>query len=300
MVLTIKGVEMTKKPYILRVGVVTLLLASMLVLGYFLGSTGAGPSTAAALADAVKSFAPTPTVLVPVGDPIPLKPLSDLTSLDATVNISANGLLNGQRVQGDLTAAVSTNNQNMTKIVVRGPLLGDIVAQVGGSAMSLFTPSEVQIYKVPQGTYVVVKSLFDVCIKPKAANSTEAVEKMSPQKLMDLVTSKEVARGTLVGSVPLNGASAKHYSIDGPTFLAAAQNSKDETLRSFGESLWAAKDADLYVSSDGYPVAFQGGYSGIFEPLKFEGDFDVQIEVTGINQNTPIKLPASCNKPISQ
>jgi hypothetical protein len=291
---------MNKKQYMLRVGVVTFLLACMLVLGFFLGATTAGSSAASALAEAVKSFAPTPTAVPPVGDPIPLKPLSSLTSLDATVNISANGMLNNQRVQGDLTAAVSTNNQGMTKIVVTGPLLGDIVSQVGGSAMSLFTPSQIQIYKVPEGTYVVVKSLFDICIKPKAANSTEAIDQMNPQKLMDMFTSKEVARGTFAGNETLKGKAVKHYVIDGPTFLAAAQKSKDPTLSSFGKSLWSAKNADLYVSADGIPVAFQGGYSGLFDPLKFEGDFNVQIDVTGVNQNTPIKLPSSCNNPISQ
>lgn len=291
---------MNKKQYALRVGVITLLLTSMLGLGYFLGSTDTGPSAAAALAGVVAMMAPTPTPVVPVGDPIPLKSLSGLTSLDATVNINVNGMLSDKRVRGDLTATVSTNNKGSSKIVVTGPLLGDIVAQVGGSAMSLFTPSAVQIYKVPEGTYIVVKSLFDVCIKPKAANSTEAMDQMNPQKLMDMFTSKDVARGTLAGSETMNGAAVKHYVIDGPTFLAAAQNSKDKTLRTFGDSVWSAKNADLYVSSAGYPVAFQGGYSGLFEPLKFEGDFDVQIEVTGVNQNTPIKLPASCNNPISQ
>jgi hypothetical protein len=298
--ISFKGVVMNKKQYTLRVGVITLLLTSMLGLGYLLGSTDTGPSAAAALAGVVAMMAPTPTPVVPVGDPIPLKSLSGLTSLDATVNINVNGMLSDKRVRGDLTATVSTNNKGSSKIVVTGPLLGDIVAQVGGSAMSLFTPSSVEIYKVPEGTYIVVKSLFDVCIKPKAANSTEAMDQMNPQKLMDMFTSKDVARGTLAGSETMNGAAVKHYVIDGPTFLAAAQNSKDKTLRTFGDSLWAAKDADLYVSSAGYPVAFQGGYSGLFEPLKFEGDFDVQIEVTGINQNTPIKLPASCNNPISQ
>jgi len=291
---------MNKKQYALRVGVITLLLTSMLGLGYLIGSTDTGPSAAAALAGVVAMMAPTPTPVVPVGDPIPLKSLSGLTSLDATVNINVNGMLSDKRVRGDLTATVSTNNKGSSKIVVTGPLLGDIVAQVGGSAMSLFTPSSVEIYKVPEGTYIVVKSLFDVCIKPKAANSTEAMDQMNPQKLMDMFTSKDVARGTLAGSETINGAAVKHYVIDGPTFLAAAQNSKDKTLRTFGDSLWAAKDADLYVSSAGYPVAFQGGYSGLFDPLKFEGDFDVQIEVTSVNQNTPIKLPASCNNPISQ
>lgn len=65
--------------------------------------------------------------------------------------------------------------------------------------------------------------------------------------------------------------------------------------------MWSAEDADLYVDSKGgYPVAFSGEYSGEYEPLKFEGDFTVDIQLTGINTNTPVNLPASCNKPISQ
>jgi len=286
---------------LLRPGLVVLLLASMLLLGYYLGSTGTGPSAAAALAAVVNSFAPTPTAFVPIGQPIPIKPLTGLTSLNATVQINANGLLNGQRVQGGLTATVATNGKDQTQINVSGPLLGDIIAQVGGSAMSLFTPSQIQIYKVPQGTYVVVKSLFDLCIKPKAANSTEAVERMSPQTLLGMFTSPEVARGTLVGNGTVNGTAVKHYVIDGPTFLAAAQRSSDPNLSDFGNSLWSAQNADLYVSTaTQYPVAFQGSYSGQFDPLKFEGDFDVRIDVTGINQNVQINLPASCKNPISQ
>ena len=65
--------------------------------------------------------------------------------------------------------------------------------------------------------------------------------------------------------------------------------------------MWSAEDADLYVDPEGgYPVAFRGSYSGAYEPLKFEGDFEVQIEVTGVNTNTPVNLPASCNNPISR
>ncbi len=291
---------MNTRQYLPRLGLVTLLLASMLVLGFFLGRTSTGTSVAAAMAGMVRAFAPTPTVFTPVGETIPIKSLSGLDSIDATVTINANGLLNDQRIRGDLTATVSTNGNDKSKIVLTGPLLGDIVAQVGGSAVSLFAPSAVEIYKVPQGTYVVIDALFDVCVKPKAANATADVEQMSPKSLMDMFTGKEVARGTFAGSETVNGASYKHYVIDGPTFLDAAQNSKDATLRTFGDSLWSAKDADLYLSPAGYPVAFLGGYSGEFQPLKFEGDFDIQIEVTGINKNTPIKLPASCNKPISQ
>jgi len=110
-----------------------------------------------------------------------------------------------------------------------------------------------------------------------------------------------VARGKLVGEETLNGMAVKHYVIDGKSFLAAAQQSADPKVRSFGQSLRSAKDADLYVSSEGgYPVAFRGGYTGGFKPLKFDGDYTVQIELTGINKNTPITLPQSCDNPISQ
>jgi hypothetical protein len=109
-----------------------------------------------------------------------------------------------------------------------------------------------------------------------------------------------VARGRLVGQETRNGKAVKHYVINGEAFLAAAQKSRNPKLRSFGEALWSAEDADLYVdATGGYPVAFSGSYSGAYEPLKFEGDFDVQIELTGINTNTPVNLPASCNRPIT-
>ena len=50
--------------------------------------------------------------------------------------------------------------------------------------------------------------------------------------------------------------------------------------------MWSADDIDLYVDAKGgYPVALRGNFSGAFEPLKFEGDLGVQIELTGINTN---------------
>jgi hypothetical protein len=275
------------------------MLASALGLGYFLGATTSGPTEVAALAGYAKWMAPTPTAFVPVGDPIPLKSLDGLTSLNASVQIDANGMMNGQRTKGSLTAEV-TATKDSSRIVVTGPLLGDIIAQVGGSAMSLFTPSQIEIYKVPEGTYVVVDALFDVCVKPKAANATQDVEQLSPQNLMKMFTGKDVARGTYTGTAVINGESTKRYVIDGPTFLSAAQNSKDANLRAFGESIWSARDADLFVSQAGYPVAFQGSFSGEFKPINFQGDFDTQVVITGINQKVSIKLPASCKNPISQ
>lgn len=110
-------------------------------------------------------LAPTVTATPSAGDVIPLKSIDGLTSLNATVKITTNGLINNKRVQGDLTAELTTSEQG-SKITVTGPLLGDITAQVGGSLVGLFTPSSVDIYKVPQGNYIVVNSLIPVCIKP--------------------------------------------------------------------------------------------------------------------------------------
>ena len=247
---------------------------------------------------ALIASANTPTP--PPGEVIPLKPIAGLTSLNATVNLDVNGLINGKRAQGDLTAVLTTNDQGKSQISVSGSLLGDIAAQVGGSLVGLFTPSSVDIYKVPEGTYVVVNSLFPVCVKPANTKATAALDEMSPQSLLTMLTSSDVARGKLVGEKTLNGVPVKHYVINGDAFLAAAKKSKDPKTKAFGEALWSAEDADLYVDAKGgYPVAFSGSYSGEYEPLKFEGDFDVEIELTGVNTNTPVNLPASCNRPIT-
>jgi hypothetical protein len=240
---------------------------------------------------------PTP----PAGDVIPLKSISGLTSLNATVNISVNGLINDQRAQGDLQAVLTTNDQGKSQATITGSLLGQLATQVGGSLIGLFTPSSVDVYKVPKGTYVVVNSIFPVCVKPADPKATEKLDDMSPQGMMSMLTSSDVARGQYIGEETLNGVKVKHYVINGDTFLTAAQNSTDPKLQAFGDALWTAKDADLYVDSKGgYPVAFSGSYSGEYEPLKFQGDFTVDIQLTGVNTNTPVNLPASCNKPISQ
>ena len=209
--------------------------------------------------------------------------------------------MNGKPVQGDLNANLTTNNQKKSQIVVTGDLLGDAVVQIGGSAVSLFRPSQATVYTMPDGTYIVLKGLFDVCIKPKDSKATETMAQLSPQGLMTMLTSSDVARGKLVGEETLNGTTVEHYVIDGPAFLAAAQQSADPNVRTFGEALRSAEDADLYVdSAGGYPVAFRGSYTGAFDPLKFDGDFSVQIELTGVNENTPVSLPSACNNPISR
>ncbi len=280
-----------------RAGLLSFLFALTLLFGYLLGATTAQPLTLAAQAGATSTPLPTPTLVA--GDPIPLKPLTDLTSLRASVQLNVNGEVNGQRTQGALNADIVTNLNDRSKITVTGPLLGDIVAQVGGAAVSLFKPSQVEIYKMPTGAYIVVKSFLDVCVKPNDPQATAATDNLSPQALLTMLTSPEVARGKLVGEETLNGVQVKRYVVSGPAFLAAAQNSKDPNLKKFGDALWSADDAYVYVSPEGYPVAFQGSYSGEFEPLKFKGDFDVQINLTDVNQPAPIELPRACNNPIT-
>ena len=281
--------KVTKK--IFSIGIAFVLLGFVL----FVVFTAAAPAISATL-HALSTTTSTP----PPGEVIPLKPISGLTSLNADVNIQVNGLINGERAQGDLNAVLTSNDQKKSQVTITGDLLGDIAAQVGGSLVGLFTPSKVDLYKVPEGTFIVIKGLFPVCIKTKTTQSTKQLDDLSPQSLLGMLTGSEVARGKYIGDATLNGVPVKHYVINGDAFLEAAKKSRDPKLKAFANGLWSAEDADLYVDAKGgYPVAFSGSYSGAYEPLKFEGDFNVQIQLTGINSNIAVKLPSSCNNPIS-
>ena len=229
---------------------------------------------------------------------IPIKPISDLQSFEATVGLTVNGVINGERTQGSLNGVVIVNGRN-SKATVSGSLLGEIVAQVGGALVSLFTPSTVDLYKVPEGAYIVVNGLFPMCVKPKASKATAVLDELNPESLLMMVTNSDVARGKLVGEEVVNGRTVQHYIINGEAFLAAAQNSTDPKLRAFGRGLWSADDAHLYLdAAGGYPVAFSGSYRGAYEPLKFQGELSVQIALTGVNTNKPVNLPASCADPV--
>jgi hypothetical protein len=279
----------------LSLSVIALIATAVGLIAVFGVTAPAFSATFSSLVAAASTPTPYP------GDVIPLQSIAGLTSLNATVQLQVNGLINGQRAQGDLTALLATNDQDASRVTVSGSLLGQLAAQVGGSLVGLFTPSKVDIYKVPEGTYIVINGLFPMCVKPSELNATAAVDEMSPASLLSMLTSSDVARGKLLGQETLNGKTVKHYVLDGDAFLAAAQASTDPKLRAFGESLWAAEDADLYVDAKtGYPVAFRGNYSGAYEPIKFEGDFAVQIDLTGVNTNPPVSLPSSCANPISR
>jgi hypothetical protein len=233
--------------------------------------------------------------------PIPLASLGDLTSLDATVTIGANGSLDGKAMQGDLTVLFSSNDQSESRIDITGSLLGPVASQVGGKLVGLFRPSKVSVYTVADGSYVVVSTLTDLCVKPSDNAATAALDQLSPQSLMALLTNSDVARGTLVGLETLDGTSVDHWVINGEEFLAAAKASADPAVQAFGQSLRSASDADLYVATDtGYPVRYQGAFSGAYEPLGLDGDFTVQVDLTGVNQNQPVTLPGACAFPISR
>ena len=248
---------------------------------------------------ALIASANTPTP--PSGEVIPLKSIAGLNSLNATVKLDVNGKIDGKKTKGDLNALLASNDQKKSKVTVSGSLLGPIAAQVGGSVLGLFTPSKVDLFKVPTGTYIAVNSLVPICVKPDTADAAAALDELSPSSMMNMLTGSDVARGKFVGDEKLsNGTPVKHYVINGDAFLAAAQKSSDPKLKEFADALWSADDIDLYVdAAGGHPVALRGNFSGAFEPLKFEGDLGVQIELTGINTNPKVELPASCNKPIS-
>jgi hypothetical protein len=231
-------------------------------------------------------------------EPIPLTPLTGITSLQATVALQVDGSVDGEPTQGDLTAEL-TSQEGASRIDVTGSLLGDVVARVGGSAVQLFRPKRVSVYGVPEGAYVVLDALIDVCVKPDDPGATEALDQLSPRVLMETLTGSDVARGTLVGEEVVGGLPVSHYVIDGDEFMAAAQASADPTVRLFADSLVSASDADLYVSAEGHPVAYRGAFNGVFEPLAFEGDLSVAIDLTSIDGETEVVLPGSCDRPIS-
>jgi hypothetical protein len=270
--------------------------AIAIVFGLVLGCAAPAWSASMPLARPAPTSTPTPAPAAA----IPLKSIADLTSLDATVQLDVNGLVKGERMQGDLGAVLAMNDGGSSKVTVTGSLLGELTTQVGGSLAGLLQPSSVDAYQVPQGTYVVANSWLPVCVKLADAGAAAALDEISPQSMLSMLTSSDVARGRLVGQETLNGVTVKHYVIDGDEFLAAARKSSDPELRTFGQALRSADDADLYVDAKGgYPVAFRGSYSGSYEPLQFDGDFDVQVELTGVNTNTPVNLPRSCNRPIT-
>jgi hypothetical protein len=227
--------------------------------------------------------------------PIPLTSLGELSSLSATATLTADGSLRGKEMSGDLTVTFASNDAGDSQIDITGSLLGPVAAQVGGKLVGLFRPKQVSVYTVADGTYVVVKGLTEVCIKPEDNAATQALQELSPQSLMALLTSSDVAQGTLAGQEDVNGTTADHYVIDGSAFLAAAQASTDPTVQTFAQSLRTANDADLYVdAAGGYPLRYVGGFSGAYAPLELDGDFSVQVDLTGVNTDTPVTLPGSC------
>jgi hypothetical protein len=174
----------------------SVMLVASVIAGTSILASGGGVAALSGPAPAEPMGVPLQAQTAP-GEPIPLTPLTDLTSLDATVNLSADGSVDGEPTQGELTVELTSNDQNMSQIDVTGSLLGDVVAQIGGQAVSLFRPEVVSVYTMPEGTFAVVTGLFDVCVKLEDSQATEALDQLSPQYLLSILTSSDVARGTL-------------------------------------------------------------------------------------------------------
>ena len=108
-----------------------------------------------------------------------------------------------QETKGDLNALLASNDQKKSKVTVSGSLLGPIAAQVGGSVLGMFTPSKVDLYKVPAGAYIAVNSLVPICVKPDTSDATAALDELSPSSMMNMLTGSDVARGKFVGDEKL-------------------------------------------------------------------------------------------------
>ena len=231
---------------------------------------------------------------------IPLTSLGDLSSLEATVTLSAAGSLEGEEMAGDLAVQLVADEQQQYRIDITGDLLGPIAAQVGGKLVKLFRPKQVSVYVVEEGNYVVVSGLTDLCVKTEDTATTEALTQLSPRSLMAILTDSDVANGSLVGAEELDGVAVDHYIIDGDTFLAAAQASSDPTVGTFGQSLRGASDSDIYIDTEtGYPVRYEGAFSGEYEPVGLDGEFSVRIDLTRIGTDSTVVLPNACATPIS-
>lgn len=251
-----------------------------------------------------QSESPGPSPALP-GDgaasvPVPITSLGELTSLEAAVTINAAGSLGGKEMAGDLTVQLVGDEQGQYRIDITGDLLGPIAAQVGGRLVGLFRPKQVSVYVVEDGNFVVVSGLTDVCVRTEDTATTEALSQLSPRSLMQILTDADVARGTLVGPESLDGTAVDHYVIDGPAFLAAAQASPDPAVQAFGQSLRGAEDASIYIDTEsGYPVRYEGAFSGAYEPLALDGDFSVQFDLTKVGTDATIALPKACDRAIS-
>ena len=186
----------TKRPY-LSAAVLGIVIAVALFL--VLDVIAPAFSTSAVTWLLAPVSAPTPAP----GDPIPLKSIDGLNSLNATVKLDVNGKIDGKKTKGDLNALLASNDQKKSQVTVSGSLLGQIAAQVGGSVLGMFTPSKVDLYKVPDGAYIAVDSLVPICVKPDTSDATAALDELSPSSMMNMLTNSDVARGKFVGDEKL-------------------------------------------------------------------------------------------------
>lgn len=135
--------------------------------------------------------------------------------------------------------------------------------------LSLFTPSKVDVYKMAAGAYMGINGRVPVCVKPQMDKPTGALEDVSRDALLGMLTSSDVVCGQFAGDETMSGKAVKHYMMDGD-------------------------------AAGGYPAAFEGDYSEACEPPKFEGDFGADIQVTDVDKGTAANLPAARKNPIAK
>ena len=178
----------TKKPY-LSAAVLGVVIAVAPFLVLYVVAPAFSTSAVTWLLAPVSARIPAP------GDPIPLKSIDGLTFAQrGRVKLDVNGKIAGKKTKGDLNALLASNDQKKSKITVSGSLLGPIAAQVGGSVLGMFTPSKVDLYKVPTGAYIAVNSLVPICVKPDTADAAAALDDLSPSSMMSMLTGSDVAR----------------------------------------------------------------------------------------------------------
>ena len=148
----------TKKPYL---SAAVLGVAIAVVLFLVLDVVAPAFSTSAVTWLLAPISAPTPAP----GDPIPLKSIEGLSSLNATVKLDVNGKINGKKTKGDLDALLASNDQKKSKITVSGSLLGPSPPRSAGRCSVCSRPPRLISTRCPPAP-----TLLSIACSPFASN----------------------------------------------------------------------------------------------------------------------------------
>ena len=102
----------------LALGVAVLAIAVLVFLAF--DTAGPGFSTSAL----TKFIAPSAAATPPPGEVIPLQSIADLNSLNGTVKLNVNGLIDGKKTKGELNGQLNVSDPKTSQVTVSGSLLG--------------------------------------------------------------------------------------------------------------------------------------------------------------------------------